>query len=105
MRKAFLVRVLLLAPFGIFGDVSELASQVGSFWASVGPEGINAVLSIAVDPTATATLYAGTDGAGGFKSTDRTATWASSSAGLTAGSVPGLTVDPAVSGIVYAGTP
>ncbi|HLN57733.1 MAG TPA: glycosyl hydrolase, partial [Thermoanaerobaculia bacterium] len=69
MRPAFLVRALLLAPFGIFGEVSELASQVGPFWASVGPEGINAVLSLAVDPTTTSTLYAGTDGAGVFKST------------------------------------
>ena len=105
MRAAFLVRALLLAPFGIFGEVSELASQVGPFWASVGPEGINAILSLAVDPATTSTLYAGTDGAGVFKSTDRTATWSSSSAGLTDASVRVLTVDPAVPETVYAGTP
>ncbi len=105
MRPAFLVLALLLAPSGIFGEVSELASEVGPFWASVGPEGVNAVLSIAVDPTSTSTLYAGTDGAGVFKSTDRTATWSSSSAGLTGASIRVLTVDPAVPAIVYAGTP
>ena len=71
---------------------------------SSGPDGIGAILSLAIDPTAPSTLYAGTDGGGVYKSTDGAATWVSSSSGLTDFSVFALAVDPAVPAIVYAGT-
>src|SRR5260370_738668 len=73
--------ILLVA----LGHAAVAAAQTGTgSWVSIGPDGIGAILSLAIDPTATATLYAGTDGAGGYKSTDGAATGVSSSAGLTA---------------------
>ena len=67
--------------------------------------------AIAVDPTDTRTLFAGTwpifrgeelAGGGVFRSTDGGATWRA--AGLAGLRVSGLAIDPMVSGTVYAGT-
>jgi hypothetical protein len=39
---------------------ATLSAQAGTgTWVSIGPDGIGAVLSVAIDPTATETLYAG----------------------------------------------
>jgi hypothetical protein len=89
---------------GVLGHAAAAGAAGTGSWVSLGPDGIGAILSLAIDPTATATLYAGTDGAGVYKSTDGAATWVSSSAGLTDFSVLTVGVDPAIPAIVYAGT-
>ena len=91
---------------GVLGHAAVAGAQAGTgSWVSIGPDGIGAIQSLAIDPTATATLYAGTDGAGVYKSMDGAATWATFSSGLTDFSVLAIAVDPAIPSIVYAGTP
>jgi hypothetical protein len=91
---------------GILAYAAAVDAQSGTgSWVSIGPDGIGAILSLAIDPTATSTLYAGTDGGGVYKSTDGAATWVASLSGLADFSVFALAVGPAVPAIVYAGTP
>ncbi len=68
----------------------------------LGPGAGQVVLALA---RGAATLYAGTDGGGVFKSTDAGATWTAMNTGLTRLTVFALAVDPASSATVYAGTP
>jgi hypothetical protein len=63
------------------------------------------VTAIAINPNATSTIYAGTDGGGVFKTTDSGVTWAPANTGLTNTSVQTLAIDPiAPSATVWAGT-
>ena len=90
---------------GVLGQAAEAGAQVDTrSWVSVGPDGIESILSIAIDPTSSATVYTGTDGAGVYKSTDGGTTWFSASTGLANSTVLALAVDPSVPAIVYAGT-
>jgi hypothetical protein len=62
------------------------------------------LLTLAIDPHATGTLYAGTvDGV--FRSTDGGQSWEPASDGLTDTFVRALAVDPTASGRLYAATP
>jgi len=72
-------------------------------WTTSGPEGgyINA---LAIDPQAPATVYAGTDSAGVFKSIDGGGTWRAANNGLPNFVVYALAIDPQTPTIVYAGT-
>lgn len=69
-------------------------------WTSIGPEG-GGVLSLAVDPQDSRTVYAGTGG-GIFKSQDRGVSWINS--GLMGYVVATLGIDPQDSNTVYAVT-
>jgi hypothetical protein len=62
------------------------------------------VKALAIDPQHPATLYAGTSGAGVFKSTDGGGTWSAFNAGLTNPSVSTLAIDPRAPAQLYAGT-
>src|SRR5205085_12685422 len=63
------------------------------------------VRTLAVDPSSTATLYAGTAGGGIFKSSNGGSNWAAFSAGLPANtSVISMRLDPAAPTTVYIGT-
>jgi uncharacterized repeat protein (TIGR02543 family) len=66
------------------------------------------VSSLAIDPTNTQVIYAGTndsaDDSGVFKSTDGGTSWTRMSNGLTGLRVRSLAIDPANSQVVYAGT-
>jgi hypothetical protein len=62
------------------------------------------ILSVAVSPSSPSVLYAGSDEAGVFKSTDGAANWVPMNGGLTNLDVRALAVDPVVSSRVYAGT-
>jgi len=76
----------------------------GATWNEVGT-GLRtdySVVTLAIDPSAPRTLYAGTDGVGVFKSTDAGVTWVGT--GLTDGQVTGLLIDPVTPGTLYAGT-
>ena len=60
--------------------------------------------ALAIDPSNPSTLYAGTDYAGVFKSTNGGGTWNPINSGLSDGYVNALAIDPGNSNIVYAGT-
>ena len=78
------------------------ASSVG-VWTSAGPYG-GRIWALAIDPTTPATLYAGTDGGGVFKSTDAGGTWTSANTGLTNLNVQALAINPTTPATLYAGT-
>ena len=62
------------------------------------------VSALAINPSATNTLYAGTFGDGVFKSTDAGSTWIALSTGLTSTGVSVLVIDPSSPARIYAGT-
>jgi len=97
-RSAFLVWAAFLIP------ASLIAASAPSTWVSLGPDGVGAILSIAVDPTSSATIYVGTKGAGVFKSTDGSATFAAASYGMTNFSVIAVAIDPAATRVLFAAT-
>ena len=72
-------------------------------WSSNGPPDVS-ILSLAVDPLAPGTVYAGSNGDGIFRSVDGGASWAAINAGLTNPIVAAIAVHPFGTGIVYAGT-
>jgi uncharacterized protein (TIGR03437 family) len=61
------------------------------------------VLDLAIDPANPATLYAGTQTAGLFKSTDGAATWAAANTGVANTIINTVAIDPTNSANVYAG--
>jgi len=81
---------------------STVAHAGAGVWTSGGPYGGD-ILSLAINPSNPATLYAGTFGGGVFKSTDSGGTWASANGGLTMTFVFAVAVDPASPATLYAG--
>jgi photosystem II stability/assembly factor-like uncharacterized protein len=69
----------------------------------IGPSG-GTIVAIAKDPTNPQVTYAGTFGAGVYKSTDGGQTWNSSSAGLSNLYIYSLAIDPSHPSTIYAGT-
>jgi cellulose biosynthesis protein BcsQ len=61
------------------------------------------ILALAIDPTASATLYAGTAG-GVFKTTNGAANWNAANAGLGSLVILALGIDPSATATIYAGT-
>ena len=61
------------------------------------------VYSLAIDPTNTQVIYAGTNG-GVFKSTNGGSTWSEINNGLTNTDVRSLAIDPTSTQVIYAGT-
>ena len=80
----------------------RVASAGSNVWTSLGPEG-GRITALAVDPSHTSVLYAGTfDGHGLFKTTDGGANWSAVNTGLAIPeAVEAITVDS--QGTVYAG--
>ncbi len=74
-----------------------------NLWTSNGPDG-GSILALAIDPANPAILYAGTDGAGVFKSTDGAGHWNAANTGLTSITVNALAIDPVTPTTLYAGT-
>jgi photosystem II stability/assembly factor-like uncharacterized protein len=75
----------------------------GGTWTTATSGLTGAVRSLAMDPSDPQVLYAGTSGAGVFKSTNGAASWAPANSGLPAnGDVLALAVDPAAPQTVYA---
>jgi photosystem II stability/assembly factor-like uncharacterized protein len=62
------------------------------------------VQALAIDPSDSAIIYAGTNGSGVFKSEDGGFNWAEMNTGLTDLDVQALAIDPNDSAIIYAGT-
>lgn len=97
LRSAF---ALLLA---LASSPSSEAATPGGRWESVGPDGISRVLAIAVDPGNPATLFAGTDRGGVYRSIDAGATWAPAGA-IPSASVRVLAFEPLPGSRLFAGT-
>ena len=74
-----------------------------AIWQPTGLEG-NVVLFVAIDPTNSQVVYAGTRDGGFFKTTDGGTTWATINTGLTGYTVSSYAIDPTNSQVVYAGT-
>jgi TonB family protein len=62
------------------------------------------VVTIAINPSTPATLYAGTRGSGVFKSTNGGTSWTTVNSGFTATDVSVLAIDPSTPATLYAGT-
>ncbi|MEP6767207.1 MAG: hypothetical protein ABJC61_00960 [Acidobacteriota bacterium] len=96
LHRVLLVACALLLSSVSFAGVNE--------WTSIGPYGAGGnVRALAIDPQASANLYAGTD-RGVFKSQDGGISWSAVNNGLTALTVYALVLDPSAPGTVYAGT-
>jgi hypothetical protein len=96
--SCFLSLIALLAFLGM-GSRTVWAGI--NAWTSIGPDG-GSVQALAIDPQNLGTVYAGTSGAGVFKSTNGGTSWSAANAGLTAFNVSTLAVDPQNSGTLYA---
>jgi len=70
----FVSRFLPLVIFvGIASPASTLSAGV-NVWTTNGPNGV-IIWALAIDPANPATVYAGTNGGGGFKSTNGGGSW------------------------------
>ncbi len=85
--------------YGVGGEILKTV-DAGASWFPAG-DGVPAPLALAIDPFDTDVLYAGTRGAGAFKSVDGGASWSPIDVDAT---VRSLLVDPSHGNIVYAGT-
>ena len=109
MKKALVffvaLAVVLSSCFIISVPGSNTAKADGPFeWISVS-NGLSGrdVLSLAIDPTNTKVVYAGTDG-GAFKSTNGGGLWTKMNSGLTDLYLHSLAIDPTNTQVIYAGT-
>jgi photosystem II stability/assembly factor-like uncharacterized protein len=111
MKNATHNRIRRLLPLVILVGLASSALPVSAgvnVWTTNGPEG-RWIQALAIDPSAPATLYAGTaayspEGIGVFKSTDAGGSWSFTSALLNDFffSVPALAVDPSTPSHIYA---
>jgi photosystem II stability/assembly factor-like uncharacterized protein len=103
--------LLILISFGSQGKTKGQASSNTTYLPFItynpavwlGPYG-GTITAIAVDPTNPQVVYAGTFGAGVYKSTDGGHIWTSTSIGLTNLEIYSLAIDPSHPSIIYAGT-
>ena len=80
------------------------STDAGGTWAAANTGLTNLIVhALAIDPTAPATLYAGTYSGGVFKSTDAGGTWAAVNAGLPYLPVQALALDSTGATTLYAG--
>src|SRR5262245_3670787 len=87
-------------------DAAEAGSKQ---WTTTGPADAGPVISLAVDPSATETVDAGTGHAATlagtvFKSTDGGASWVPANSGLPDHFIRALAIDPRTPSTIYAGT-
>jgi photosystem II stability/assembly factor-like uncharacterized protein len=105
----FLGQSLKVCKFGALTSAVLFVASVRTaqadinVWTGNGPPG-GTIVSLAIDPTKSSVLYAGTDFDGVFKSTDGGESWAAVNIGLTNPDVESLAVDPVSPQTVFAGT-
>lgn len=82
------------------------SDDAGVSWrsASAGLPPATRVQTIAIDPTAAGTLYAGTYGSGIFQTTNGALAWTAAASGMRDAYVPALALAPSSSLALYAGT-
>src|SRR5439155_1064824 len=73
-------------------------------WTSTNGPGGGPIGALAIDPVTPATLYAGTDSNGVFKSTNGGASWSAVNTGLTVKTVSNLAIDPQTPATLYTAT-
>ena len=105
--RSLFLRLLSLVLAVIAWGICTTTHAANIGWAQTsGPPGT--VLSVAIDPNTPATLYAGTNGGGVFKSTDSGANWSAASTGLSNSNVLSLAIAPSSApntpATLYAGT-
>ena len=104
-QKTELWNILLIILLALLlASPTRLVSAGTNVWTSIGPYGgdINA---LAIDPLTPATLYAGTDTYGVFKSTDGGGHWNAANTGMpTPTDVSALAIDPSTPATLYAAT-
>jgi len=83
---------------GVFKSVDG-----GASWSDTGLVNVP-ISTLTIDPTAPATIYAGTTGNGVFKSIDGGASWTATSFGLTNAYIEALIINPTSPLTVYVGT-
>ncbi|HYV42887.1 MAG TPA: hypothetical protein VEO02_13940, partial [Thermoanaerobaculia bacterium] len=94
---------MILVVVASLGLAVGVASAGVNVWTSGGPEG-GIVNALAMDPVTPATMYAGTAGAGVFKTLNAGGSWTAVTSGLTNLNVYALAIDPVTLATVYAGT-
>ncbi len=99
LKRIFLVLLLLSS---VISDTRS-ADAVSNIWSSSGPAGAY-VRSLVISPTATPTIYSGTNGSGIYKTSVGSASWTAVSTGLTNRTITALAVDSISLSTVYAGT-
>jgi uncharacterized repeat protein (TIGR01451 family) len=88
----------------IASSFAELGLAGPGVWTTGGPYSGGTVHSLAIDPSTPATVYAGTEAGGVFKSTDSGGSWTAVNTGLTNLDVRALAIDPSTPATTYAGT-
>src|SRR5438105_1230466 len=86
------------------GDGQQTAEGGINSWTSTNGPGGGPIGALAIDPVTPATLYAGTDSNGVFKSTNGGASWSAVNTGLTVKTVSNLAIDPQTPATLYAAT-
>ncbi len=97
--KVLLIGLLVLL---MMGQAIPVSAGI-NVWTSLGPEGGH-ILALTIDPQDPATIYAGTEEQGVFKSTDGGAHWSAVNTGLTRTYISALAIDPNNPSTLYAGT-
>jgi len=96
--------ISLIFAICLLAESSILAQTDPVIWRSLGPfEPCGEVRSLTIDPTAPATIYAGTAKCGVQKTTDAGATWTAANEGLGLPFVTALAMDLLSPPILYAG--
>jgi hypothetical protein len=102
-KKAGLLVAFMALSCLLFAPLSAWATIGQWRWHGIGLAG-ETVRAVVLDPTNSATIYAGTEQNGVYKSTDGGGSWSKANIGLTNMSIMALTIDPTTPSIVYAGT-
>ena len=87
----------------LWASSANLAYGGFNVWTPIGPDG-GFILALAVDPRTPATVYAGTQNGGLFKTTNGGRSWKNAHVGLADSAVNALAIDPTNSKTLYAGT-
>ena len=106
-------RVANVGPVEAVGTGRSSAPPLGGSWTALGPQPIvdrgdpvasGRVSALAVDPTNSATVYAGAAGGGVWKSTDGGTNWTPLTDSQLVLAIGALAIDPNDSRVIYAGT-
>lgn len=110
LRRSFRVERLVCELAVLMALLTVAPVEAGqNQWTSTGPANSGPIISLAVDPSAPETVYAGSGTSGMmpgtvFKSTNGGASWVPANNGLPSVFVRALVIDPQTPSTIYAGT-